>query len=204
MSPSTPSLAVTATAWRNCGPNSTTRCSMQLSDLRIAIASLKAKPSADLDARVRTAIRQALADRPVNQPGASSPIFWRIIMQTPMTKWLAAGVTMAALALGAFLIERTTPSAFGLEDAINAYKNVRTVHTKLYRGGDSPPAEYWIQSDENGQAIRARFFLPKTEDGDKLITWTPERVEVWFQTKHGFLTTYGPEVQASMQSMLDS
>src|SRR5581483_7381946 len=117
---------------------------------------------------------------------------------------LAAGVTMAALALGAFLIERTTPSAFGLEDAINAYKNVRTVHTKLYRGGDSPPAEYWIQSDDNGQAIRARFFLPKTEDGDKLITWTPERVEVWFQTKHGFLTTYGPEVQASMQSMLDS
>ena len=177
---------------------------MQLSDLRIALAALRARPSPSLDARVNAAIDRAIAEHRQHQPGAMSPNVWISFMKTPITKWLAVGAAATALLVGALVLDKTTPSAFGLEEAIKAYKAVRTVHVKLYRGSQAQAAEYWIESDEKGQAARARFFLPKTEDGDKLITWTPERVEVWFQTKHGFLTTYGPEVQASMQNMLDS
>jgi hypothetical protein len=175
---------------------------MQLSDLRQVIAELKARPSADLDARVHGAIDAALASE--QSPGRSLPFLLNLFMRTPMTKWTAATVTVAALLIGALLLDKGALPAFGIEEVIAAYKGVRSLHIKRYVGEtNAEPCEFWIKTDDSGAVVKARYFLPGTEDGDKLVTWTPERVEVWFQTKHGFLTSEGPEVKDRMQSLLN-
>ena len=165
---------------------------------------LKAKPSDQLDARVHRAIDEALAQR-TQTPSAGSflPNIWRMIMKTPMTRWTAAGLAVAALAASILVLEKTTPSAFGLDQVIAAAKGVRALHIKTQGPKDPVPNEFWIVCDQSGHVAKARYYLPVTEDGAKLITWTPERTEIWFQTKHGFLMLQTTNVEGWMQSLLE-
>jgi len=43
-------------------------------------------------------------------------------------------------------------------------------------------------SDGQGHVVKARYNLPETEDGPKLITWTPQGSELWFKQKRRYLT----------------
>jgi hypothetical protein len=167
-------------------------------------ADWKAEPSAELDARVHQAINDALAQRKQKTlAGSFLPNTWRMIMKTPITRWTATAVAVTALVAGLLVLDKTAPSAFGLDQVIAASKGVRFVHIKTYQAKDQEPNEFWIVSDASGHVARARYFLPSTpQDGAKLITWTPERTEVWFQTKHGFLTTQAKEPEQWMQSLL--
>jgi hypothetical protein len=168
------------------------------------LADMKAKPSAQLDARVYRAIEEAQAERKQTpSAGFFPPNIWRIIMKNRMTRWTAAGLTTAALAAGILVLDKATPSAFGLDQVIAAAKGVRTLHIKTQGPKDSAPNEFWFVCDQSGHVAKARYYLPVTEDGAKLITWTPERTEVWFKTKHGFLTLQTTNVEAWMQSLLD-
>jgi ketosteroid isomerase-like protein len=168
------------------------------------IADLKAKPSAQLDARVHRAIDEALAERKQKEPaGFLLPNTWRMIMKTPMTRWTAAGVAVAALVAGLLVFDKAAPSAFGLDQVIAASKGVRFLHIKMHTVKDQEPIEFWIASDESGHVAKIRNYQPVTEDGAKLITWTPERTEVWFQTKHGFLTLHDDKLVKGMQDLLE-
>jgi hypothetical protein len=68
---------------------------------------------------------------------------------------------------------------------------------------DPAPVEFWIASDESGKVAKIRNYQPVTEDGAKLVTWTPERTEVWFQTKHGFLTLHDDKIVKGMQILIE-
>jgi hypothetical protein len=167
------------------------------------IADLKAKPSAQLDARVHRAIDEALAERKQKEPaGFLLPNTWRMIMKTPMTRWTAAGVAVAALVAGILIFDKAAPSAFGLDQVIAASKGVRFLHIKMHLVKDQEPIEFWVASDESGHVAKIRNCQPVTEDGAKLITWTPERTEVWFQTKHGFLTLHDDKLVKGIQDLL--
>jgi ketosteroid isomerase-like protein len=167
-------------------------------------AELKAKPSAELDARVHRAINEARAERKQTpSAGLPWPNIWRMIMKTPMTKLAAAGLAAAALFASILVLDKTTPSAFGLDQVIAASKGVRFLHIRIQHGTNQEPNEFWIASDESGHVAKARYYLPETEDGAKLITWTPERTEIWFQSKHGFLTLQTKGVEKWMQDLLE-
>jgi hypothetical protein len=125
-------------------------------------------------------------------------------------RWgLGLGVTASAAAAIVCIIIATSvlnvsaPKAFGIEQVIAAYNNIRFLHVKTFRTGEGEPAEFWIQSNDQGQVEKARYHLPKTEDGEKLITWTPERSELWFKTKHGFVTFQTKRIAPWMQSLLE-
>jgi hypothetical protein len=152
---------------------------------------MKAKPSAQLDARVYRAIEEAQAERK-QTPSAGFFLLntWKMIMRTPMTRWAAATVAALALATSILVLDKTAPKAFGLDQVIEASKGIRFLHVKMHPANDQAPIEFWIASDESGHVAKIRNYQPMTEDGAKLITWTPERTEVWFQTKHGFLTLH--------------
>ncbi len=168
------------------------------------IAELKAKPSAELDARVHRAVDDALAERKQTpSAGFALPNTWRIIMKTPMTRWTAAALAVAALVAGILVFDITAPRAFGLDQVIAASKRIRFLHIKTQQVKNHEADEFWIATDESGHVAKARYYLPVTEDGAKLITWTPERTEVWFKTKHGFLTLQTKQVQKMMQNMLE-
>jgi hypothetical protein len=165
---------------------------------------LKVKPSAELDARVYRAIDAALAERKQNSAGdLLLPALWKMIMKTPMTRWTAAAVAVATLAAGVLVFDKTAPTAFALDQVIAASKGVRFLHVKMYQAKDQEPIEFWVASDESGHVAKIRNYQPVTEDGAKLITWTPERTEVWFQTKHGFLTLHDDKLVKMMQDMVE-
>jgi hypothetical protein len=177
---------------------------MRFTNLKRAIADLKMKPSAHLDARVRDAINAARARRIQTRPGRHFlPHIWRFIMPTPLIRRTAAVLALAAIASAALLLLKPS-SAFGLEDIIAAYRGVHYLHVKSYHDTNDEPLEFWIKSDANGNVVKARYFLPSTEDGAKLVTWVPGKAEVWFKSKHRFLTTEGPEAQTWLQSYLDN
>jgi len=176
---------------------------MQLSDLRQAIMHLTARPSAELDARVHDHINAAVAKRKEQHSGGFLPNPWNIIMRTPMTKWTAATFAVVAIFTGVILLDKGATSAFGIEQIIAAYKSVRTLHVRTFRDTNSPPTEFWIKTDDSGHVAKARYFLPGTEDGDKLITWIHGKAEVWFKSKHGFLTLYGEQADQSLQGLVD-
>ena len=124
-------------------------------------------------------------------------------MKTPMTRWTATAVAVTALLAGLLVLDKTAPSAFGLDQVIAASKGVRFLHIKIHQAKDQEPFEFWIATDQSGHVAKIRNYQPVTEDGVKLITWTPERTEIWFKTKHGFLTTQDDKLVKMMQNMIE-
>ena len=176
---------------------------MQPDDVEKLIADLKVKPSAELDARVYRAIDAARAERKANPSGKLLPELWSLIMKTRNTKWAATAAVLVALAGGLILLNKSVPSAFALERVIDAYNHVRFLHVKSFPAGQEEPKEFWIQSDPSGRVAKARYYLPVTQDGVKLITWTPERAELWFMSKRAFATLQTKRIQPWMQSLLE-
>ena len=147
-------------------------------------------------------LQQRLAARGQAAAGVSmvGPVMQRVLQQrnepereTIMSKilkhrWgfgLGAAAGAAAIIIG--IITVTTPRAFAIEQVIEAYSKIRFLHVKYFEANAQQPNEFWIKSNDQGQVEKARYDLPKTEDGEKLITWTPEKAEIWFKSKHGFL-----------------
>jgi hypothetical protein len=115
---------------------------------------------------------------------------------------LSAAAGAAAVAVTAFIA--LSPKAFGVDQVIEAYNKVRYLHVKNFQADSTRPNEYWIQCNDQGQPEKARYELPETKDGEKLIAWTPEKTEIWFKTKHGFRTLQTSRIAPMMQSLLEA
>jgi hypothetical protein len=115
---------------------------------------------------------------------------------------LGAAATAAAAVIISIVVA-TSPKAFGIEQVIEAYNKIRFLHVKTFGAKAQEPAEFWIQSNDQGQVEKARYYLPETEDGAKLITWTPERTELWFKNKRVFVTLQTKRIAPWMQSLLE-
>ena len=113
------------------------------------------------------------------------------------------GAAAGAVAITIAIIITISPKAFGIDQVIEAYSHVRFLHVKTFPGDQQTPNEFWIKADEQGHVEKARYYLPETEDGVKLITWTPEKAEIWFQSKHGFLILQTKRIAPMMQSLLE-
>jgi hypothetical protein len=114
---------------------------------------------------------------------------------------LSAAAGMAMVAVAAFMA--FSPRAFGIDQVIAAYNHVRSLHVKEYTPGEPVPNEYWIQCDHQGKPEKARYDLQTKDDGEKLITWTAERTEIWFKNKHGFRIMQTQRIAPMMQGLLD-
>ncbi|MBA7646192.1 hypothetical protein ES703_53954 [subsurface metagenome] len=124
-------------------------------------------------------------------------------MKGRITKFAAAAVIIVATIFSINIIDRSVPVAFGIEQVIDANNNIRFLHVKRFRTEQQEPDEFWIKSDEQGRVTKARYYLPVTEDGIKLITWTPERTELWFKSKRRFLIFQTKRVEDRMQRILE-
>jgi hypothetical protein len=113
------------------------------------------------------------------------------------------GAAASAAAVIIAMVVATSPKAFGIDQVIEAYNKIHFLHVKTFKAKSSEPNEFWIKSNDQGQVEKARYYLPKTEDGVKLITWTPEKAEIWFKSKHGFLILQTKRIAPWMQSLLE-
>ena len=94
-------------------------------------------------------------------------------MKTRSTQWAAAAAMVVILIAAVAVLDKSAPRAFGLERVIAAFNTVRSLHVKDFKPDQQEPNEFWIVSDGQGHVVKARYNLPETEDGPKLITWTP-------------------------------
>jgi hypothetical protein len=124
-------------------------------------------------------------------------------MNSRITKLATVAVIIVAVVTSVTVFNKSMPNVFGIEQVIDDYNNVRFLHVKQFRANQQEPDEFWIKSDEQGRVAKARYYLPVTEDGIKLITWTPERTEIWFKSKQSFLISKIKRVETWMQSLLE-
>lgn len=166
------------------------------------IRDLRTQASAELDERVYEKFQQALG-KPKKISAEYGPIHWRAIMQSRITKVATAAVIIVAAAVSIMVFNKSMPRAFGIEQVIAAYNNVHFLHVKQFRTNQEQPNEFWIKSDEQGRVVKARYYLPVTEDGVKLITWKPEGTEIWFKSKRWLALIQTKRIEGWMQSIME-
>ena len=112
---------------------------------------------------------------------------WRKIMNSRITKLAAAAVIIIAVTLSINLFDKTIPSAYALEQTIEAHHTVRYLHFKYFDVRHEDPKEFWIECDEFGQIKNVRFHMPEWDspsDGAKIIVWQQDKVKVYFKKKN--------------------
>ena len=154
------------------------------------------------DEAVLSTILGVQAKTKQTQLAAIRPDIWRIIMNKPITKLTTAAAALLIVSLVTTFFLTSTPTAFAIDRVIDAYDNIRFIYITKFKPDSEIPNEFWIQSDEMGRVVKARYCLRKTEDGTKIITWTPERTELWFKTKGGYLITQSNKVENWMQYLM--
>ena len=124
-------------------------------------------------------------------------------MKSKITKSAIAAAIVAAAVLSVNIFDKTVPTVFGIEQVIAAYDNIRFLHVKRFKPNQLEPAEFWIKSDQQGHVAKARYYLPVTEDGVKLITWTPEGTEIWFKSKNWLALIQTKRIEGWMQKLME-
>jgi hypothetical protein len=123
-------------------------------------------------------------------------LIWRTIMKSPITKIAAAAVIIIAVVLSINLWDKSIPSAYALEQTIEANHSVRYLHIKGFDPSHKEPKEYWVECDESGKLKSARWHMPEwdaPEDGAKVVVWKENKIHLWFKgtiKRRSCLVTY--------------
>lgn len=87
--------------------------------------------------------------------------FWSIIMKSKLTKLAAAAVIIAAV-IFVYTTNFMTPAAYALQDTIDAYNTISSLHIKTSRmvGQETRTTDTWLELDMHGNINKARFNTP--------------------------------------------
>ncbi len=88
------------------------------------------------------------------------PSIRRQIMKSPITKIAAAAVIIIAVVLSINVWDKSIPTAYALDQTIEANHSVRYLHIKGFDPSHKEPKEYWVECDESGQLKSARWHMP--------------------------------------------
>ncbi|MHC4216715.1 MAG: hypothetical protein ACYSWP_25500 [Planctomycetota bacterium] len=169
------------------------------------IKKLHVKAGPELDQRVHDDISKALDESKQTQPAPTKPNIWRIIMTNKITKFATAAAVILVAVLGITILDKSVPSAYAVEHTIKAYNAIRFLYVKEFKANHDEPLEFWIKSDDKGHIEKARYYLPEhvsPEDGSKLITWSPEKAELFFKRKNSYLIFQSKRIEGMMQYFL--
>jgi len=109
------------------------------------------------------------------------------IMKSRITKLAAAAVIIIAVALSINMWDKSIPSAYAIEQTIEANNSVRYLHIKNFTAGKDEPREGWLEFDENGQVAKVRAHMPEwasPEEGPRVIVWKDDITQVWLKRKN--------------------
>ncbi|HIJ69809.1 MAG TPA: hypothetical protein HPP87_00425 [Planctomycetes bacterium] len=139
------------------------------------------------------------------QSAQLQPNIWRIIMNSKITKFATAAAVILIVVLGITFLEKTTQKTYAIEQTIEAYNTIHYLYVKEFKANHDEPLEFWIKSDDQGRIEKARYYLPEhvsPEDGSKLITWSPEKAELFFKRKNSYLIFQSNRIEGMMQYFL--
>jgi len=112
------------------------------------------------------------------------------IMKSPITK-LAAAVIIVGVVLSFTIWNKTTPTAYALEQTIQASHSVRYLRIKGFNEGMEEQKEFWLEFDEQGSIKNIRAHMPEWEspsDGARVVIWREGKAKIWFKKKNTLLT----------------
>ena len=125
---------------------------------------------------------------------SAEPNMWRTALNSRIAKLSAAAVIVVLVSLGVFLMNKSLPSAYALEQTIKAYLDVRYVHltssyiedTKEY-----PENEVWIQLDETSNVVGIWTKAPDQEDfTGRMLDYETKIFREWNPAKNQFTIQY--------------
>jgi len=135
---------------------------------------------------------EILTSRAGRQAASPGPLTTRrIIMKSPITKLAAAAVIIVAVVLSINVWNKTAPTAYALEQTVQASHSVRYLHIKDFKKGMEEPKEFWLEFDKQGGVKNIRAHMPEWEspsDGAKVVIWQQGKARIWFKKKKSLLT----------------
>ncbi|MHC4659790.1 MAG: hypothetical protein ACYS83_11545 [Planctomycetota bacterium] len=129
------------------------------------------------------------------RPTISMQNVWRIIMKSRITKFAAAAVIIIALYVLLQIPSGLLPTAYALEDTIEAYNSIRWLH--IYESAtvfeEIRRSEIWLGCDEQGNVTRMRFQSDNVGDpiGSLIIAGDSDSSEAWLARHNLRLVGYG-------------
>jgi hypothetical protein len=135
----------------------------------------------------------------------NQPIIRRFIMNR-FTKFAVAALIIIAIALGINFLDKSTPSAYAIEQTIQANHSVRYLHIKSFEPDNSEPKEFWVEFYDNGNVKNVRMQFPlwaSPDDGPKVVVWQENKAKVWFKQKGTLLTVNDQTVAERMLKLVE-
>jgi hypothetical protein len=136
---------------------------------------------------------------------APRPSLRSIAMRSPITKLAAAAVFVVALVLFIGLWDKSAPSAYALEQTIEANRGVRWLHIKNFTVGHEEPREAWIEFGADGQARQARSHMPdwaSPVDGAWVLAWKDDTVQRWTKKENRLVVAKVDNVREQLNAVL--
>lgn len=126
-------------------------------------------------------------------------------MRSPITKLAAAAIVVVAVALFIVLWGKSTPSAYALEQTIDANRSVRWLHIKNFTTGQEEPREGWIEFGADGQAKSLRASMPdwaSPVDGARVLVWKDGTVQMWIKKQNRLAIMKADDQRDQLNAML--
>ena len=162
--------------------------------------------SAELHDKMLNDVLNAQEKIKEKQSAFTLPKIRRFIMKSPMTKFVAAAVIILGIPLSVTIWNTTTPTAYALEQTIQASHSVRYLHIKSFKKGMEEPKEFWIEFDEQGSVKNIRAHMPEWEspsDGATVTIWQQGKAKTWYKKKNTLITikdkSFADKLSASVQ-----
>jgi len=113
-------------------------------------------------------------------------------MRNPRIRWAAAAVIIVAVVVSISLWDRSIPTAYAVEQTLEASHSVRYLDIRDFQEGMEGPKEFWLEFDEAGQVKNIRAEMPAWEspgEGARVSIWQEGKAKVWYKNTKTLLTT---------------
>jgi hypothetical protein len=121
---------------------------------------------------------------------ATKPNIRKIIMKSPITKLAAAAVIILAAGIFLYITNSMVPTAYALQDTIEAYNTVSSLHIKMSTTSFPGTHEIWLECDSHGNMRRIRYQAPDCGFGSLTIVENNGKSEAWLPKSNVYLTGY--------------
>ena len=103
------------------------------------------------------------------------------------------------------LWDKSIPSAYALEQTIEANRGIRYLHIRNFTIGHEEPREGWIEFGEDGQASDVRASVPdwaSPVDGARVLVWKDGNVHMWLKKQNRLAVLKADNPQEQLNAML--
>lgn len=103
-------------------------------NMRKSFRKLHIPTSSGLDKKIRNEIARVSGQTNKNKPAIAKPVLWRIIMNSKITKLATVTVVILAVVVGVTLMDRSSTSAYAIEQTIEAMRSISSVRAYISDG----------------------------------------------------------------------